>query len=148
MYEFHVSFKLKSGKGYIFDDAVEYNGINLKTENGKICGELVVIVDRPDFNLAKEEAIRKIETLTLLLTPVFGDGFAAEDVKVTLPPRIIDKGREKVIEIYEHVELRAVASLDMNIKYTKEKLAEAVLELKHRGKASRVQTRRDPLEGY
>jgi hypothetical protein len=130
MYEFHVSFKLKSGKCYIFDDAVEYDGIKLKTENGKIRGELVVLVDRPDFNLAKEEAIRKIETLTLLLTPVFGDGFAVEDVKVTLSPRIIDKGREKVIEIYEHIELRAVASLNMNIKYTKEKLAEAVLELK------------------
>jgi len=130
MYEFQVSFKLKSGKGYIFDDAFEYDGIKLKTENGKICGELVVIVDRPDFNLAKEEAIRKIETLTLLLTPVFGDGFAVEDVKVTLPPRIIDKGREKVIEIYEHIELQAVASLNMNIKYTKEKLAEVVSELK------------------
>jgi len=133
MYEFHVSFKLKSGKGYIFDDAVEYNGIKLKTENDKICGELVILVDRPDFNLAKEEAIRKIETLTLLLTPVFEDGFAVEDVKVTLPPRIIDKGRE-----YEHVEFRAVSSiniyaeLSINVyaKYTKEKLDEAVLELK------------------
>jgi len=88
MYEFHVSFKLKSGKGYIFDDVVEYDGIKFKTENGKIRGELVVLVDRPDFNLAKEEAIRKIETLTLLLTPVFGDGFAVEDVKVTLPQEL------------------------------------------------------------
>jgi hypothetical protein len=130
MYEFQVLFKLKSGKDYIFDDAFEYDGIKLKTENGKICGELVVVVDRPDFNLAREEAIRKIETLTLLLTPIFEDGFAVEDVKVTLPPRIIDKGREKVIEIYEHIEIRAVASLNIYVKYTKEKLAEAILELK------------------
>jgi hypothetical protein len=130
MYEFQVSFKLKSGKSYIFDSVIEYDGIRLKTENGKICGELVVVVDRPDFNLAREEAIRKIETLTLLLTPVFEDGFAVEDVKVTLPPRIIDKGRERVIEIYEHIEIRAVASLNIYVKYNIEKLAEAILELK------------------
>jgi len=130
MYEFHVSFKLKSGKHYIFDGVIEYNGIKLKTENDKICRELVVVVDRPDFNFAREEATRKIETLTLLLTPVFGDGFAVEDVKVTLPPRIIDKGREKVIEIYEHLGLRVTASFNIYVKYTKEKLAEVVSELK------------------
>jgi hypothetical protein len=131
MYEFHVSFKLKSGKSYIFDSVIEYDGVKLKTENGKICGELVVVVDRPDFNLAGEEALRRIERLASLLTLALDDGFAVEDVNVELLPRIIDKGREKVIEIYEHVEIWTVASLNTYVvKYTKEKLAEAVLELK------------------
>jgi hypothetical protein len=129
MYEYQVSFKLKSGRGHMFDDTVEYEGIKLKTENSKICGELVILVDRPDFNFAKKEAIRKIETLTLLLTPVFGDGFAVEDVKVTLLPRIIDKSQEKSIVITVGIGLSLIPSFGIIEKHTKEKLAEAVLEL-------------------
>ena len=91
MYKFRVSFKLKSGKGYIFDGVIEYDGIKLKTENDKICGELVVLVDRPDFKLAEEEALRRIERPASLLTLALDDGFVVEDVNVGSLSRIIDR---------------------------------------------------------
>ncbi len=129
MYKFRVSFKLKSGKGYIFDGVIEYDDIKLKTENDKIYGELVVIVDRPDFNLAREEAVRRIERLASLLTLALDDGFVVEDVNVESLPRIIDKGQEKIIEIYEFIGIREV-EFKINVNYPRGKLAEVVSELR------------------
>jgi hypothetical protein len=108
---------------------IEYDGIKLKTENDKICGELVVLVDRPDFKLAEEEALRRIERLASLLTLALNDGFVVEDVNVEPLPRIIDKGREKIIEIYEFIGIQEV-EFKINVNYPREKLAEVVSELR------------------
>jgi hypothetical protein len=110
----------------MFDGMIEYNDIKLRTENGKICGELVVSVDRPDFDLAREEAVRRIEKLASLLTLAFDDGFIIEDVNV--PLRVLDKGREKIVEVYKFIGIRV--EFEINVNYPREKLAEVLSVLR------------------
>jgi len=145
MYEFRVIFNLKGKFKYSFSDVVEYEDIKLRTEDGKIHGETSLLLERADINLAREMAIEKIEKLTSLLTLIFKEGLIIENINVIPVPTVtvIDRGREKVIEIhdYKQIKIEVEAHLEVYRKFSKEetdrikaelrKLSSRVSELEH-----------------
>ena len=105
MYKFRAIFNLKSRSKYSFNGVVEYKDVKLRTEDGKVHGEMSLLIERADINLARDKAIEKIDELALLLTLVFEEGFIIEDINVMSVPTIIDEGHGKVVEICDYVQI-------------------------------------------
>jgi hypothetical protein len=100
MREFDVTFRLrvKPGTRYLFDDTIEIEGgrIRVEAKDGKICGRIVIFLEREDYDLARKEAVERLERLTSMLMLIFGEGLAVDDVSVERKPVIKGTRRVKV----------------------------------------------------
>ena len=130
MYEARAEFTLQGRSKYQFDEVIELDGIRLETRNGKICGEVVVQTDKADFNLVAEKAFKKANKTASLLTLLFGEGFAVEDVVPRYIVAVEEKEHAKEIEIHEFVRLHVEASLTIERRFSKEDLSKTKSELK------------------
>ena len=126
MYEARAVFTLKSCFKYQFDKAIELDGARLETKDGKICGEVVVQVEKADPNLIAERALEKANKIASLLTLLFGEGFALEDVP---RPVVVIRKEGHVVEtvIYEFVKAEAFINM---VGFSEEILSKKESELK------------------
>jgi len=145
MYEFHVIFKLKSKSKYSFNGVIECEDIKLRTENGKIHGEVFILLEKADINLAREIAIEKIEKLTSLLTLILKEGFIIEDIDVILTP-IPSTINKEAFHDYIQIKLKAEAFVEVHKEFSKEKLNKIETELrKLSNKISQLERGKDLL---
>jgi len=126
MYEAHAVFTLKSRSKYQFDKAIELDGARLETKDGKICGEVVVQVEKADPNLIAEKAFERANKVASLLTLFFGEGFVVEDAP---RPVVVIKKEGHVMETVIYEFMRAEAFISM-VEFSKEILSKKESELK------------------
>ena len=121
MYEARVVFTLRSRSKYQFDKAIELDGARLETKDGRICGEVIVQAEKADPNLIMKKALEKANKIASLLTLLYGEGFALEDV-----PRLVVAIRkeEHVVEIvicdFVRVEVSSIVRFPEEILSKKE----------------------------
>jgi len=130
MYEARAVFILQSHSKYLFDEAIELDGIRLESKDGKIYGEVIVQVEKVDPNLIVEKAFEKANEIALLLTLLFGESFIVEDVVPGSIVAVKKKEDAVKIEIYESIRLLIKASLSIEKRLSKEKLGRIKSELK------------------
>jgi len=130
MHEFDVTFRFRSkpNTSYSFDSVIEHGGIRIETKDGKICGRATISIERDDHNFAREKAVEELERLASVLTIIFGEAFAVEDVKVEHKPIIENEGKFKKITLFETIQIKEEVFIDK--KYSKESLDEIKGELK------------------
>jgi hypothetical protein len=125
MHEFDATFRFRGKFGIIFDGVIECGGVRIETKDGEICGKTTISIERNDPYLARESAIKRLEELASILTLIFGEGFAVEDVNVEHKPIIEVEGRSKKVSLFETVRAR-----DRVLRmYSKESLNEVKAEL-------------------
>jgi len=109
MFEARAVFTLKSCSKYQFDKAMGLDGARLETKDGRICGEVVVQVRKSGPDLVVERALEEANEIASLLTLLFGEGFAVEDVP--RPVVAVGKGKTSWKVIYEFVRAEAFISM-------------------------------------
>ena len=111
---YDVSFELTSTDGLIFEDEIEIFDFRLKSETdavskNKIIGYTTIELDKDDYRLAKEVALRKIhQDLLPYLILKSRSGYRVERIHVNLRPIIREEGKVKTIEIRNCLELQVV----------------------------------------
>ena len=105
MHQFDVTFRFRSKPNisYSFDGVIEHRGIEIETEDGKICGRTTISIEIDDHNFAREKAVKELEKLASMLTVIFGEAFAVEDLKVEHKPIIENEGKVKKITLFETI---------------------------------------------
>jgi len=130
MYEAHAEFTLRSRSKYQFDEAIELDGTRLETRDGRICGEVVVQTDKADFDLVVEKTFEKADKIASLLTLLFREGFAVEDIVPRSIVTVKEKGRTAEIEIHAFVRSYTKASRTIVKRFSKESLSKIESKLK------------------
>jgi hypothetical protein len=91
-HEFEVCFTLKSipQMKISFEGSVKIDDFKIEAQDGKIVGKTSISIDMDDPELAKRQAIDKIEELATILTLIFGTAYEIYDLSVVHKP-IIEK---------------------------------------------------------
>jgi uncharacterized protein YnzC (UPF0291/DUF896 family) len=125
MHEFDATFRFRGKFGIRFDGVIECGGVRIETKDGEICEKTTISIERNDPYLARESAIKRLEELASILTLIFGEGFAVEDVNVEHKPIIEVEGRSKKVSLCETVRAKDRVSR----MYLKESLNEIKAKL-------------------
>jgi hypothetical protein len=141
MHEFDVTLRLRGKPDiiYSFDGVIECGGVRIETKDGGICGKTTISIERNDPYLARESAIKRLEELASILTLIFEEGFAVEDVNVEHKPIIEVEGKSKKVSLFETARARE----RFFRMYSKESLNEVKAELEElTGKIDSFEKRR------
>ena len=106
---YDVSFELAGTDGLIFEDEIEIFDFRLKSvtdaiSKNKIIGYTTIKLDKDDYRLAKEEALRKIQQELLpYLILKSQTGYRIESIHVKPKPIVKKEGKEIIVEVRNYV---------------------------------------------
>jgi hypothetical protein len=102
-HEFEVRFNLKSDSQIklLFEGAVKIGDFEIETQEGRIVGKTSISIDIDDPELAKRQAIGKVEELVTILTLAFGKAHEVGDISVVHNPIIKKTESGQSISIFD-----------------------------------------------
>jgi hypothetical protein len=106
-HEFEVRFTLKSAPQIklLFEGAVKIDDFEIEAQEGKIVGKTSISIDMDDPELAKRQAIDKIEELATILTLIFGTAYETYDLSVVHKPIIEKTETGQKISIFDTIHI-------------------------------------------
>jgi hypothetical protein len=106
-HEFEVRFTLKSIPQIklLFEWGVKIDDFEIEVQDGKIVGKTSISIDVDDLELAKRQAIDKIEELTTILTLTFGTPYKVDDISVVHKPIIKKTESGQTLSIFDTVHI-------------------------------------------
>jgi hypothetical protein len=106
-HEFEVRFTLKSAPQIklLFEGAVKIDDFEIEAQEGKIVGKTSISIDMDDPELAKRQAIDKIEELATILTLIFGTAYEIYDLSVVHKPIIEKTETGQKISIFDTIHI-------------------------------------------
>jgi hypothetical protein len=106
-HEFEVRFNLKSDSQIklLFEGAVKIGDFEIETQEGRIVGKTSISIDMDDPELAKRQALDKIEELATILTLIFGTAYEIYDLSVVHKPIIEKTEAGQKISIFDTIHI-------------------------------------------
>ena len=89
----------------MFEGAVKIDDFEIEAQGGKIIGKTSISIDIDDPELAKRQAIDKIEELATILTLTFGTPYEVDDISVVHKPIIKKTESGQTLVIFDTVRI-------------------------------------------